>query len=305
MIQAQRCFVRGLAATTAAVALGALATAGARSVSAQALAAPAADSTARARGTAASGLVVPAYNERPTVDMRRVRLTGHGYNVLRTGPGSDYAIVRAYPEGAEFTALATSGAWYGVRLSDTQTGWVHASLCEEASDLASLQFRPNLRLYSRKGSYVLSGYSGAYAFDRKSNSVLLGGRAGYYVFDRIVAEAGVGYTHVRRPAEIVGPFPALTTEPEDFPMLYYQANLVLELLPDRQMVPYLGAGVGWSLLLGRNEPAVNYGSGVKLFLSRRAALRWEARVYRFRGHTRADDAPNNNLEFTLGSEFLF
>jgi outer membrane beta-barrel protein len=152
---------------------------------------------------------------------------------------------------------------------------------------------------------VLSGYSGAYAFDRKSNSVLLGGRAGYYVFDRLVAEAGACYTHVRRPAEIVGPFPALTTEPEDFPMLYYQANLVLELLPNRQMVPYLGAGYGGTLLLGRNEPAVNYGGGAKLFLSRRAALRWEARVYRFRGHTRADDSPNNNIEFTLGSEFLF
>ena len=50
---------------------------------------------------------------------------------------------------------------------------------------------------------------------------------------------------------------------------------------------------------------MNFGAGTKLFLSKRSAMRWEVRDYRFRNHTAADNGINNNIEFTLGSEFLF
>jgi outer membrane beta-barrel protein len=267
------------------------------------------DSTAAPRAAVADSTAPAApeagFNDRPQVGRKLVRLTGRGENVVRSGPGSGYAIVGTYPKDTRFAVIAKSGSWYGVRLSDTATGWIHASLCREMDDLSGLEFRPNAKLYSRTGSYVLSGYSGAYAFDRKSNSLVLGGRLGYYVFDRIQAEAGVSWTHVHRPAEIVESLFNLKLEAEDFPMLFYHMNLQWELLPGRQMVPYVSAGVGSTVLLGRSEPAMNFGAGTTLFLSKRTAMRWEVRDYRFRNHTSADNGTNNNIEFTLGSAVLF
>jgi outer membrane beta-barrel protein len=277
---------------------------GAQPAHAQAAAA-APDSAAVAQPRPAVAPDAAVFNPRPVVGLKRVRLTGHAENVVRSGPGSGFAIVGTYPRDTTFPVIARSGAWYGVRVSETATGWVHASLCREMDDLSGLEFRPNAKLYSRTGSYVLSGYSGAYAFDRKSNSLVLGGRLGYYVFDRIQAEAGVSWTRVHRPAEIVESLFNLTLEAEDFPMLFYQMNVVWELLPGRQMVPYVGSGVGTTLLLGRSEPAANFGAGTKLFLSKRTAMRWEVRDYRFRNHTSSDNGINNNIEFTLGSEVLF
>jgi len=61
-------------------------------------------------------------------------------------------------------------------------------------DFSDLEFKPNPKLYSRTGSFVLTGYGGAYAFDRKSNSLVLGGRLGYYVFDFLQADGGVSWT---------------------------------------------------------------------------------------------------------------
>jgi outer membrane beta-barrel protein len=244
-------------------------------------------------------------NGRPLVGSRLVRLTGKPENVVRSGPGNNFAILGTYPTGTRFPVIARSGAWYGVRVSDTGTGWVHASLCKEMDDLSGLEWRPNPKLYTRTGSYVLSGYGGAYAYDRKSNSAVLGGRLGYYVFDRIVAEAGVSWTHVRRPAEIVESLFDLRLEAESFPMLFYQMNLTWEVLPGRQMVPYVTAGVGSTLMLGRSQPSTNFGAGTRLFLNKRAAMRWEVRDYRFHNPSSTASGLNNNVEFTLGSEVLF
>ena len=88
-------------------------------------------------------------------------------------------------------------------------------------------------------------------------------------------------------------------------MLFYHMNLTWEVLPGRQMVPYVSGGVGASIMLGRAESSYNFGAGTALFLSKRKAMRWEVRDYRF--DTGSDDARvhNNNIEFTLGTEFLF
>ena len=247
----------------------------------------------------------PPLNAPAVVGAKKVRLVGKADNVVRSGPGDGFAIVGVYPRDATFPVIAKSGEWYDIRLSDHETGWIHASLCRELDDLSGLEFRPNPKLYTRTGSYVLSGYAGAYAFDRKSNSLVLGGRLGYYVFDRILAEAGVSWTHVQRSQEIVESLFALSLEAEDFQMLFYQLNLTYELLPGRQMVPFLGAGVGSSILLGRSEPSVNFGAGTKLFVSKRAAVRWEFRDYRFHTGSGSSQLTNNNVEFTIGSEVLF
>jgi hypothetical protein len=225
----------------------------------------------------------------PLATTRKVRLDRASRNVLREGPGDTYAIVGVYPKGAVFPVIAKRGEWYGVQLSDSRTGWVHASLCREFDDLADLEFKPNPRLYTRTGAFVLTGYAGAYAFDRKSNSLVLGGRLGYYVFDRVQVEGAVAWT----------------LEAEDFQMLFYNLNLTWELLPGRQMVPFVSGGVGASLMEGDTETSFNFGAGTTLFLSRSTAMRWEVRDYHFRTGSDAARVSNDNVEFALGTQILF
>ena len=69
---------------------------------------------------------------------KKVRLTGGGNNVVRSGPGNTFAIVGIFPKGSEFVVIAKREDWYNVRLSDTNTGWVHSSLCKEFDDMSDL-----------------------------------------------------------------------------------------------------------------------------------------------------------------------
>jgi outer membrane beta-barrel protein len=234
-----------------------------------------------------------------------VRLKGNDRNVIRSGPGGDYGIVGVYPDGTVFPVIAKSGPWYDVQLPDRRTGWVHASLCKEFQDLSDLEFRPNPKLFTRTGSYMMTGYAGAYAFDRKSNSLVLGGRLGYYVFDRFLVEGGAAWTHVHRPAEIVESLFGLSLEAEDFQMLFYSLDLTWEVLPGRQMVPYVSGGAGSSFMLGDSEPSFNIGAGTTLFFSKRTAMRWEFRDYWFRSGSQGARQSNNNIAFTLGTAMLF
>jgi len=234
-----------------------------------------------------------------------VRLVGGDNNVVRLGPGDSYSILGVFGEGSAFRVLAKNDDWYNVRLSDTETGWVHASLCDEFDDLSQLEMRPNPRLFSRIGSFVVSGYAGGYAYDRKSNSFSLGGRMGYYVLDFLEIEGGVSWTHIERPAEIVESLFGLSLEAEEFHMLFYHMGGRVDLLPGRQMVPYLAAGVGSSILRGRTESSINYGGGAQLFVSKTTAMRWELRAYRFDSGFDRARRTNHNVEFSFGTTLLF
>jgi outer membrane beta-barrel protein len=235
---------------------------------------------------------------------KKVRLTTQ-HAVIRTGPGESFAIVGVFPDGETFRVLAKRGEWYNVQVSVSETGWVHSSLCKEFDDLSDLEFRPNPRLYSRVGSFAFTGYGGAYAFDRKSNSLVLGGRLSYYVFDFIQIEGGVAWSHITRPREIVESLFDLTLEAEDFHMLFYNMNVTVEVLPGRQMVPFVTGGVGSQIMQGKTEPGFNYGGGTQLFLSKRTAMRWEVRNFRFDSGSQGARRTNNNVEFTLGTALLF
>ena len=250
-------------------------------------------------------VTAPTSAARSTIAARKVRLIGEGRNVVRSGPGDRYALAGAFDKGAIFPVIAKSGDWYNVRLSDTESAWIHTALCHEFDDMADLEFRPNPRLYTRTGSYVLSGYAGGYAFDRKSNSLVFGGRLGYYVFDRVQAEAGLAWTRIHRPREIVESLFGLTLEAEKFHMLFYSLNLTWEVLPGRQMVPFVTVGVGSAIMQGETEPAYNFGAGTTLFLSKRTATRWEVRDYRFKTGNGTSRVGNDNIEFTLGTSYLF
>ncbi len=244
-------------------------------------------------------------NPHPVIGARKVQLIGEGRNVVRSGPGDRFSLAGAYDKGAIFPVIAKSGDWYNIRLSATETAWIHSALCKEFDDMADLEFRPNPKLYTRTGAYVLSGYAGGYAFDRKSNSLVLGGRLGYYVFDRLQAEAGLAWTHISRPREIVESLFGLTLEAEKFHMLFYSLNMTWEVLPGRQMVPFVTVGVGSSIMQGETEPSFNFGAGTMLFLSKRMATRWEVRDYRFGTGNGTSRVSNDNIEFTLGTAYLF
>jgi uncharacterized protein YgiM (DUF1202 family) len=249
----------------------------------------------------ADDLPAPPVNPENT---RRVKLDREDHNVIRMGPGEDFAVIVVVPEGARFEVIAKSKSWYNVRLTETQTGWVHSSLCTEYDDLSNLEFRPNPRLFSRIGSFTGTLYGGGYSFDRKSNSLVAGGRIGYYVLDFVTVEGGLSWTHVTRPAEIVESLFDLTLEAEDFHMLFYDMNANIEVLPGRQMVPYATGGIGSSILRGETETSWNWGAGVLMYVKKKVGVRWEFRNYRFDSGAENARRSNSNYTFTMGTTFL-
>ena len=260
---------------------------------------PAADPAAEASGSRA------AAGEEAGFSKRMVRLARRDHNVLRSGPGDGFSIVAVHGKGNSFEVVALRDGWYNVRLTDTRTGWIHGSLCEEFDDLSGLELRPNPRLYSRIGSFVLTGYAGGYAFDRKSNSLTLGGRLGYYLFDFLEIEGALGWTHVDRPQEIVESLFHLRLESEEFHMIHYSMNALVELLPGRRVVPFVTGGVGSGVMKGRTEPTVNLGAGTLLFINKTAGMRWEIRGFRMRSGPGGARRTDRNVEFTLGTSLHF
>lgn len=47
------------------------------------------------------------------------------------------------------------------------------------------------------------------------------------------------------------------------------------------------------------------GAGTMLFLSKRTAMRWEVRDYRFKSGAENARVSNDNVEFSLGTFYLF
>jgi opacity protein-like surface antigen len=242
-------------------------------------------------------------NQPHVLKEKKVSLNGGENNVVRSGPGSSFAIVGIYTDGDEFVVIAKRGEWYNIRLSDTNTGWIHSSLCREFDDMSDLEFRPNPRLFSRVGAFSLTAYGGGYAFDRKSNSLVLGGRLGYHVLEFLEVEGSVAWTHIVRPAEIVESLFNLSLEEEKFHMLFYAINGNIKILPGRQMVPFATIGGGSSILQGETATSFNYGAGINFFVQQAIAFRFEFRTYHFKSDS--SGRHNTNYEFTIGNSLFF
>lgn len=282
----------------------AAALAGPGRASAQAAAA-AGDTSAAVAATVAGSRPTSGFNEPYVLTERSVRLRRDTTNIVRTGPGNGYAMVGVFAGDSTFPVIAKKDEWYNVRLSGTDTGWIHASLCEEFGDMSGLEFRPNPRLFSRVGSFSFSVYSGGYAFDRKSNSLVLGSRLGYYLLEYVGLEGTVGWTHVVRPAEIVESLFDLALEEEEFHMLYYALSLDLKLLPGRQMVPFLTVGAGSAIMEGMSEATLNYGAGIDFFVRKSTAATFAFRSINLESGVGSARRGNTNYEFSVGSTFLF
>lgn len=252
-----------------------------------------------------TSLTTAGFNEPYVLTERSVRLRRDTTNIVRTGPGNGYAMVGVFAGDSTFPVIAKKDDWYNVRLSDTDTGWIHASLCQEFGDMSGLEFRPNPRLFSRVGSFSFALYSGGYAFDRKSNSLVLGTRLGYYLLEYVGLEGTVGWTHVVRPAEIVESLFDLALEEEDFHMLYYALSLDLKLLPGRQMVPFLTVGAGSAIMEGMSEASLNYGAGIDFFVRKSTAATFAFRSINLESGVGSARRSNTNYEFSVGSTFLF
>jgi outer membrane beta-barrel protein len=121
----------------------------------------------------------------------------------------------------------------------------------------------------------------------------------------VQAEVGVAWTQVNRPAEIVESLFDLSLEAEKYDMGFYDLGLTFEVLPGRQMVPYVTGGVGSALMQGRSEASFNYGAGTFLFLNKKTLTRWEVRDYRFSSGPPEARRSNNNIAFTFGTSILF
>jgi outer membrane beta-barrel protein len=113
-------------------------------------------------------------------------------------------------------------------------------------------------------------------------------------------EGGIWWTRVERPEEIVEALFRLRLEAERFDMLSYEMDLAFELLPGRQIAPFLGGGVGSSIFRGRTEPSVNWGGGAVVFLRKNVGLRWDVRNYHFDSGSGNARRANHNVSVTLG-----
>ena len=125
------------------------------------------------------------------------------------------------------------------------------------------------------------------------------------LFDRLQVEGGLAWTKINRPPEIVESLFGLSLEAEEFDLLFYDFGLTFEILPGRQMVPYATGGAGSSISEGRSELTFNYGAGTMLYLSKKWAMRWEVRAFRFDSGTDDARVSNSNIAFTFGTGVLF
>lgn len=124
----------------------------------------------------------------------------------------------------------------------------------------------------KEGTFTLSPLVGGYSFDGKQHldTMPIGGiRAGYNFSKVFGAEAGFDGGRTE------GPINLPKTN-----VFRYGLDMLVHLLPDSNVVPYLAAGYGGITFdSGRttNKGIFDYGPGVKIFLTDRVALRGDFR----------------------------
>jgi OOP family OmpA-OmpF porin len=154
----------------------------------------------------------------------------------------------------------------------------------------------------KAGSVNITPTIGGYMFEGNEdmdNSLSLGLRAGYFFTKYIGVEGFVHYV----PTEING-----TPAKEKMSFLGYGIEGIFNILPNGKFVPFLAAGVGgihYSTTYDRttedkrNKIALDYGAGLKYFLSENVALRGDVR------HVIPFSDTHSNLLYTLGVTFAF
>ena len=234
-----------------------------------------------------------------------VQVVGTPEAVVRSGPGTEHAIVTTVHEGQVLALDARSGVWDHVELRDGTSGWVHQDYLRVYVDPRRFEFVPDPGHRSRQRTFHLVAYYGRYAADREDNGQLVGGRIGYSLTPRWAFEAAVGRTRVTRTTYILERIYNLRLEEERFDLFFYEAGVSMDVLPGRRVSPFVGVGLGASVLDARVESTWGFGVGTRAFLTPRVGLRWELRDHHLRGGNRFTRFTGNNLEFSGGAELLF
>ncbi|ABQ28476.1 OmpA family protein [Geotalea uraniireducens] len=148
-------------------------------------------------------------------------------------------------------------------------------------------------------SFTLSGIVGGYSFDGKQHletRPVVGIRGGYNFTKYVGVEALFDYVRTEGTRAGLG----------DANVYRYGGDVLLHILPDSDLVPYLAAGYGGLTLDRENQKTNNhgvfdYGVGLKYFLTDNLALRGDFRhlVFRDSGETLY------NYEYTAGVAYQF
>lgn len=150
----------------------------------------------------------------------------------------------------------------------------------------------------KQGQFSISPMAGGYTFEGSQHLKTVpvyGGRVGYNLTPDFGIEALFDYARTEG-----------TKTGDKATMYRFGADLLCNLLPDNRLVPYLALGVSGIHLDGggRNKElsaALDYGAGLKYFLTDSIALRADVRhlIYSRSSTT------FNNLEYTLGAYIPF
>jgi OmpA-OmpF porin, OOP family len=151
------------------------------------------------------------------------------------------------------------------------------------------------------GSFSVSPFLGGYSFlgqDHLKTRPVFGVRAGYNFTEHFGAEAVGDYIRTEQKEDYGN---------TDFNVFNYHLDLLYHFLPEGPLVPYIVAGYGGHTRDGNGDndsstrPTVNYGFGLKYFMTEGMALRGDMRHLVM---SRNDDT-RHNLEYTVGVDFLF
>jgi OOP family OmpA-OmpF porin len=153
---------------------------------------------------------------------------------------------------------------------------------------------------NRQGTYNLSPFVGGYVLDhkqREENGAVFGLRGGYNFTRNVGAEAMFGYSLTET-----------KTGSRETDLYRYGVDLLYHFRPGSNLVPFIVVGGGGTNFTTPNTPSakshyaglVNYGVGLKYFVTDNVALRGDVRhVVLFH------DSGNNNLEYSAGLTFQF
>ncbi|SPD72785.1 conserved exported hypothetical protein [uncultured Desulfobacterium sp.] len=156
-----------------------------------------------------------------------------------------------------------------------------------------------------EGSITLSPFAGGYRFDHDQHlhhAPNFGLGIGYNFDENLGIEAV--YNYLETDARSVGSY--LGVNAGDVDGNLYRVDLLYHFMPEGEFVPFLAAGVGGISLTPQrngteNDFIVNYGAGLKYFLTDSIALRGDVRhMIPFE-----DNDSSNNLYYTAGLTFYF
>ncbi|MBI4634271.1 MAG: outer membrane beta-barrel domain-containing protein [Deltaproteobacteria bacterium] len=151
----------------------------------------------------------------------------------------------------------------------------------------------------KAGAYSLSPFIGGYTFEGNEdlkNSLVYGLRGGYQFTKNWGVEGFLNYIPTENES--------LAGKP-DVDVYGYGIEGLYHFLPESRLVPFLAVGVGGMRYDGsdgvedRNKLAVDYGAGLKFFLTENLALRADVR------HVLPFNDRYHNLLYTVGLTFSF